>query len=148
CKLMFKLMFLASIAPIVAALCLCVSTLKWASACPGANTCGLTGNATEHFNNDNPRTAAFRINAQWHCIGTPFLGATEVASGNTTVTNVNYDPAYFFPSACDTTSGVDITVTCQMGGTCSDPHTLNTMLNVGPTPNNCTTTLAQTINCP
>jgi len=145
---MHKLLLALSVTPILASLILCAASLKLADACPASNTCELTVPNEVEFDTQSPPEATYTINAKWHCVGTPFLGATEEFSGTINVTNVTYDPAYFFPSTCDTSTGVDITVNCTMSGTCPQPHALNTILNVGPTPNNCSTADVTELVCP
>jgi hypothetical protein len=148
---MRRLLITLALTPVIASLALCLGSLKFAGAtCPGTNSCELTGNASEYFTTvGNPPThAEFTINAKWHHTSTPFLGFTEKTENTYGLTNVQYDPEYFFPSVCDTSTGVNITVQCDRDGICAIDHHLNTILQVGVSPNYSWTLLGQGIYCP
>jgi hypothetical protein len=128
----------------IASLGLCLASLKFAAACPGSNSCLITDNATEYF--DENDHAMFTIHVEWHTVGIPAIGYTNEASGTSGVINVDYTPDYFFPDNCE--DDRDITVECDLDGTECSTSVLNTRLTTGGAPNYCTIVEPTTIDCP
>jgi hypothetical protein len=73
----------------------------------------------------------YSVDASWSTKGTPFIGVMRTASGTIGVQDVQYIPAYWFPSDCNGKQRV-VVVGRETGPA---PHMVNTENRYGPTPN-------------
>jgi hypothetical protein len=115
---------------------LAVDNIRSASACPSTNSAQLLLMSGGPYVQPDG-TFQFIHLASWKTKGKPFIGSIRKATGTIGVTDLSYVPQYWFPSGCE--GGLSVLVSGRKSGLA--PHAVNTVLQVGPAPNDARTVM-------
>ena len=105
-----------------------------AYACPDTNTCDLLG--PDEVEQNTLNEFDYTVTAKWWTKGAPFLGTVSLVenASDHIEGELGISPSYIFPDTCEEDDGVDFSITGTSDG---QQATIVLLLQLGPSPNDC-----------